>query len=377
MIEKVKKSEVDFNEKYISNILPGGVGEFFHIVEKSGAAIGLRIPIDQVKDIDSAIKKAKEAGFDATKVMNYRGYRYLEICRYGYNEEDDEEVVEELKKVAKEVSKEDYSNHIENLQLTPSVPHKEEYEAGGESSQLAPPMPYEEEENKNLSVNNKRQNDFDDIKEEIKNKMVTGLAELCKVLNIPIVSSIEELKKFPNSKVIFASKHGDYNTEPREIKEILFQKLNSSNKKTIVGFEFCSNFADVLNDPTKNLNDKELNSLLSIAIYGKTLRGLIEVFNEIQQEYSKDRFEIQPFDITYNELLLEEKSNEERDAQVEKNILNLLKIYGDNNLFIYTGMLHIIHMLEEIIESGNKEGIKINNIVVFLHREYLSSIIQK
>jgi len=163
--------------------------------------------------------------------------------------------------------------------------------------------------------------------------IVARLVTLCNFLDIPIVSSVEELRKLnPNSTVIFASKHGDYNTEPKEIKEILLQKLKNG-KKTIVGFDFLSDFEDVLNDPAKNLNDNKLNSILSIMKFRKTLRGLIEVFNEIQQKYSIDRFEIKPFDVTYNELLLEE-DNKKRDAQVVKNILDLLRTYGDKDKVI-------------------------------------------
>lgn len=99
-------------------ILPGGVGEFYHIARKGTAAIGLRIPIDKVNgDIDSAIAKAKDAGFDYTKVMNYGGYKYLEISKQGYDATDDRNVVAKLKDVAIKISKEDYSNHIKGLPL--------------------------------------------------------------------------------------------------------------------------------------------------------------------------------------------------------------------------------------------------------------------
>jgi len=380
---EVKKSK----EPEFKTILPGGVGEFFHIVGNGRAAIGLRIPIDEVKDIDSAKAKAKKEGFEARYDQNNK---YLEIAKYGYQKEYDQEVVKKLKEVAIAVSTEDYSNHIKDLQLTPD----EEDEVGGRwenvhkrNPQLTPTYKEEKEygEKERLGigeeVSEETQNDLNPLTHILIRILVDKIKKLCNDLGIPIVSSVEESKKFPNSTVIFASKHDDYNTEPGEIKEILFQKLNSSNKKTIVGFEFCSNFADVLNDPTKNLNDKELNRLLSMAIYRKTLRGLIEVFNEVQQEYSKDRFEIQPFDITYNKLLLEEENDEKRDAQVAKNILDLLKTYEDNNnLVIWTGMLHVIDLLtkfREIIGSENNKEIKTNNIVVFLTPETLSNIRRK
>ena len=108
-------------EEGISEVSPtilGGMGEFYHTVGKGTASIGLRIPIGEVSDIDSAIAKAKNAGFDATKVIKTeKGYEYLEISKQGYNTADDWNVVVELKKVAIEISKEDYSNHIKDLPL--------------------------------------------------------------------------------------------------------------------------------------------------------------------------------------------------------------------------------------------------------------------
>jgi len=211
--------------------------------------------------------------------------------------------------------------------------------------------------------------------------IVARLVTLCNFLDIPIVSSVEELRKLnPNSIVIFASKHDHYNTEPKEIKEILLQKLNNG-KKIILGFEFYSDeyFVDLLNDPKRNLNDDTLNELLSLMLFRETIGGLIEAINEIQQKYSRDRFEIKPFDVTYAESLekLEDREKEKeyyekRGAKVVKNILDLLKTYGDNNLVFYTGMFHVIDLLtelKEIIKSGNKEGIKINNVSVFVPPE--------
>ena len=106
----------------ISEVYPpilGGMGEFYHTVWEGTAAIGLRIPIDKVNgDIDSAIAKAKDAGFDATKVIETEeGDKYLEISKQGYDATDDENVVVELKNVAIAISKEDYSNHIKGLPL--------------------------------------------------------------------------------------------------------------------------------------------------------------------------------------------------------------------------------------------------------------------
>jgi len=100
-----------------AKMLDGGISEFFHNVKDGGASICLRISTEQVKDINSAIEKAKEAGFRA-EVRNYGGYSYLEISDQGYSEIFDGRVVEKLRDVAKEVSKEDYSHYIESLEFS-------------------------------------------------------------------------------------------------------------------------------------------------------------------------------------------------------------------------------------------------------------------
>jgi len=262
--------------------------------------------------------------------------------------------LEKLKNVAIEVSEKDYSYHIENLNFQISRGN-----------------------NFDSSNTDMAQND------SLIHTKVKELEKLCKVLGIPIVSSAKELNS--DSIVIFASQHDRYNTEPKEIKDILLQKLNSCDKKTILGLEFYSDkfFVDLFNDPTKNLNDDHFNKFISLMNYEKTVRGLVEAFNEIQQKYSRDRFEIKPFDVTLERLEdairgdgeKEKEYDEKRDAQIVKNILDLLKTYGDDNLVFYTGRFHVIDMLtklKEIIESGNKEGIKINNIIVFLPRHHIN-----
>ena len=222
--------------------------------------------------------------------------------------------------------------------------------------------------------------DFQDLFE---NAVVLDIAEeiktLCEDLGIPIVSSAKELNS--DSIVIFAAYHKNYDTEPQEIKEILLQKLNSCDKKTILGFEFYSDkfFEDLLNDQTRNLHD--INTYLLRLKFRKTIRGLLKVFNEIQQKYARDRFEIRVFGGTYAESVERQKAadmgdrekvkeyDEKWDVQIVKRILDLLKTYGDDNLVFYTGMAHVVDLLtklKEIIESGNKDEIKINNIVVFL-----------
>ena len=356
MPELINTKRSDPCEEYFKKIR---TGEFFHSFEAGGAVVGLRIPIDQVKNINSAIEEAKHAGFNA-EVDD--GHGYLEIAKYGYKKEDDQKIVEELKKVAIEVSKGgDYSKHIKELNF------------GSHNTKIAQNNP-------------------------LINSAFAELEALCKVLGIPIVSNAEELKKLnPNSTVIFASKHDNSDTEPHMIKEILNQKLNggiNNGKKTILGLEFYSDeyFVNLLNDPKRNLNDDTFNELLALMPFGKTVRGLVEAINEIQQTYSRDKFEITPFDVTYAESVErlkyvvtgdKEKENEYdkgRNAQLVKNILDLLKKYGDDNLVVYTGTFHVIDLLtklKEIIESGNKEGINIDNIVVFLPGENLNDVRRK
>jgi len=101
-----------------ANRLSGGVDEFLHVFWKNSdsALILLEIPIDKVKDIDFAFKKANEAGFKAS-VLTWNGYRYLHIDKAYYSKEDDQEVVKKLKEVAIAVSTEDYSNHIRQLKF--------------------------------------------------------------------------------------------------------------------------------------------------------------------------------------------------------------------------------------------------------------------
>jgi len=202
---------------------------------------------------------------------------------------------------------------------------------------------------------------------------IKDIEALRKDLGIPIVSSAEKLNS--DSIVIFLSNHKDY-TEPEELKKILLQKL-SSDKKTILGVEFSSNkfFRDLLNDPTRNLKDRTFYELILPHMnFRETILGLLRVFNNIQQTYSIDRFEIEPFDLPYGEILFgrpleDTEFGKKRNAQVVENILDLLRTHGDDNLVFYAGTLHVKDLFaefKEIKESGNKEGIKIDNITVYL-----------
>jgi len=127
-INKVKINEGPEKEENAKNrdliglirdkTLPGGVDEFLHVVWKNYdiASIFLEIPIYEVKDIKSAIEKVEAAGFDA-RVVNWNGYEYLQISKKVYSKKEDQEVVEKLKTVAIDVSKEDYSDHIRQLRF--------------------------------------------------------------------------------------------------------------------------------------------------------------------------------------------------------------------------------------------------------------------
>jgi len=224
-------------------------------------------------------------------------------------------------------------------------------------------------------------------------ELPSKLKDSCNDLGIPIVS-VEESSSYPI--VIFASEHNHYKTEPCDIKEILLQKL-SSGKKTILGLEFYSDDESLLNDPKRNLSDKTLDVRLSVLLFEKIARELIKVFNEIQQKYSRDRFEIKPFDITYAEqiefqfvfvaqalsLAMQAKTLEEynplveilknRNALIVNNLLDLLRTYEyNNNLVIWTGEYHaedLLTKLKEITESENKDRIAKDKIAVVLSRE--------
>ena len=65
----------------------------------------------------------------------------------------------------------------------------------------------------------------------------------------------------------------------------------------------------------------------------------------------------------------EPEFDKKRDTQIVANILDLLKTHEDDNLVFYAGMVHVADLLtkfKEIKESGNNEGIKIDNIAVYL-----------
>jgi len=99
------KESANYDENYRPTILPGGLSEFVHEVGAYGS-IYLRIPVNKVKNIESAITEANKEGLKA-KVIDSGGHKYLQIYKEGYDTKDDLEVVEELKNVATKVSKKD------------------------------------------------------------------------------------------------------------------------------------------------------------------------------------------------------------------------------------------------------------------------------
>jgi len=114
--EFILKNAYFDGEYFIPPILNGVIDEFFHVFRDYSAAVGLRIPIKEIKDIDFAIKEANRKGFDAKVIETKEGYRYLKISKQ-YKTEDDLKVVKELKNLAIEISKENYSDHIKSLPL--------------------------------------------------------------------------------------------------------------------------------------------------------------------------------------------------------------------------------------------------------------------
>jgi len=353
MIENVKKSK----EPEFETILPGGVGEFFHSFARGGVAIGLRIPIYEVKDIDSAIAKAKDAGFDATKVMNYSGYKYLEICKYGYKKEDDQKVVEELKKVAIEVSKEDYLDHIEKLN----------FQTAQESS------------NTNMA-----QNDLNRLEDYL-----DPISKL-KKLGIPLFSNEKELPLEGKDLILFASKHN--NTKEGEyLENILNRLLEDGKKRVIVLFETVSDPAinELLNNPEA---DEETIKKYYIPMFGfpEAAGNIVFALRNVLHKYGTDRFEIVPIDVTPKVMADKLRGlisdDEYQKIRYETIVNNVLKWYAEKKntdntvLLAFTGGDHTLDIYKELMKNGKKEEID-KRVGVFVapeskNNEDLSSILR-
>ena len=305
-------------------------------------------------------------------IKNLKEEYSIRNCRLTLNEDKHGEKRLEIEEVS-----EDYSDYVEN-----------------------PPFNAEDKHIKNSNVDATK----NDVNSSINDIIVNELEASCNDLGIPIVS-VEESSSYPI--VIFASKHDNSDTEPCDIKEILRQKL-SNGKKTILGLEFPSDkgFEDLINDRTKNSTNPIFNELFAVTLTGDTLRELVKVFNEIQQEYSREKFEIKLIDLTRKEIskfemdmlvdfmkkpaetlgpdyernvlivkdVIHRILGYERSVILVKNVLDLLlKTYEDNNnLVIWTGAFHaedLLTKLKEIMESGNKDRIAKDKIAVVLSRE--------
>jgi len=182
---------------------------------------------------------------------------------------------------------------------------------------------------------------------------VIKLGKLCGDLGIPEVSSAKEFKKLnPDSTVMIVTENIDW------LKWILSQKLENSDRKTILVLEFDS---FVKTEP-------------------KQLEEELEFFKELQQKYP-DRFEFKSIDVrsVLKEYLASKKSigvrlkSEEAEQQEESadTILRLFKKYGDYNLVVYLSVDIYVDLFTKLKESRNNEEINniINKIAVFVPYE--------
>jgi len=181
---------------------------------------------------------------------------------------------------------------------------------------------------------------------------VIKLGKLCGDLGIPEVSSAEEFKKLnPDSTVMIVTENIDW------LKWILPQKLENSDRKTILVLEFDS---FVKTEP-------------------KQLEEELEFFKELQQKYP-DRFEFKSIDVRsvlkdYLASLrgIDVRESEEAEQQEESadTILRLFKKYGDYNLVVYLSVDIYVDLFTKLKESRNNEEINniINKLAVFVPYE--------
>jgi len=180
---------------------------------------------------------------------------------------------------------------------------------------------------------------------------VIKLGKLCGDLGIPEVSSEEFKKLNPDSTVMVVTENIDW------LKWILPQKLENSDRKTILVLEFDS---FVKTEP-------------------KQLEEELEFFKELQQKYP-DRFEFKSIDVRsvlkdYLASLrgIDVRESEEAEQQEESadTILRLFKKYGDYNLVVYLSVDIYVDLFTKLKESRNNEEINniINKIAVFVPYE--------
>jgi len=106
-VHKTIKKDDDFKRTFL---------RFYHLSgntdgEYIDAIMSLEIPITEIKngDIDSAIKKAKEAGFGAEVIISFNdpNKKYLDIYTNIYLKSYMQTAIQELKNIAREILKED------------------------------------------------------------------------------------------------------------------------------------------------------------------------------------------------------------------------------------------------------------------------------
>jgi len=327
MPELINMKKADPYKEYFKKI---GTTEFFHSFAEGGAAIGLRIPISKVNgDIDSAIAKAKKAGFDASVDA---AHSYLEIAKYGYPKEDDQKVVEELKTVAKDAVSKDYADHIEKLQLPLT------------QSMSKTPI----------------------------STLESPISEI-KKFNIPLISNEKEL---PLKKLIlFASKHN--NTKEGEHLENILNRLLEDGKKVIVLFETISDppLKELLNNPK---TDEETIKKYYIPMFGfpEAAGNVVFALRRVLHKYGTDRFEIVPIDVTSKEmadrlngLISEDEYEKKRYENIVKNVISRYaeKRDSDNTVLLaFTGADHVQEICEALMKKEETD-----NVCVYMAPESL------
>jgi len=196
---------------------------------------------------------------------------------------------------------------------------------------------------------------------------------MTKMLDIPLITDVKKLPGNSNF-ILFASLHDNRN-EVKDLKYIIVDELERSNKKIIVAYEICSNkrVYKLLNNPKKDVDSVMQDHHLANFGYPDIVMEVIKAFREIQQKYGTDRFEIVPIDLTMKErednVLLLQK----RDAIIAKTALKMYETYKDAIVLVYAGARHIIDILDIMIdimkmESVKKEEIK-KDVSVFVPTE--------
>jgi len=208
---------------------------------------------------------------------------------------------------------------------------------------------------------------------------ISGLLHtITEMLGIPLITDAKELHGNSNF-ILFASRHDNRN-EVKDLKYIIVDALERSNKKIIVAAE---DFSDeivykLLNNPKTDVDSKVMQDYIATFSYPDIAKEEIKAFREIQQKYGTDRFEIVPIGATIKDTedmlknkISKEKFDKERDAIIAEAVLKLYETYKDTiTLLVYTGAIHSIDILKNIMkmESVKKEEIK-KDVSVFVPPE--------